>query len=216
MNGCESIQLLQVFLKMFINVIYKSTFTITGKVGYFKILFDKINVTELVFKDFSDLAVLSMNFIRGNRPRRGFCVSSFGIVPQLGYEGFPSNTSQFITHQSTCFLTPCILLYWQRCNCYSSATDATTTATTTTTNTTTTNTTTTNNNNNNNGRDSVVGIVATGCTVRGSNPSRDEFSAPFQTCPGVHSAYYTMDPRSFSGVKWLGRALTTHSIKRRG
>jgi hypothetical protein len=47
---------------------------------------EKINVTELVFKDFSDFELLGWNFIRGNRPRRGFCgfsrfrQSSIGIV----------------------------------------------------------------------------------------------------------------------------------------
>jgi hypothetical protein len=117
----------------------------------------------------------------------------------IDYEGFPSNPSRFITRQSTCLSTPFNFHYWQLCYCYSSSTDATTTTTTTTT------TNNNNNNNNNNGRDSVVGIVATGYTVRGSNPGGGEFSAPFHTCPGAHSASYTMGPGSFPGVKWSGR-----------
>ena len=43
--------------------------------------------------------------------------------------------------------------------------------------------------------------LATGWTVRGSNPGWARFSAPVQTGPGAHLAYYTMSTRSFPGVK---------------
>ena len=196
--------------KGYINVIYKS-FTITVEVRYFKILFRKSNVTELVFKDFSDLELLGLNFIRGNRPRRGFCgfsrfrQSSVGIVVdrlwRLPFKPLPVCHSSINLSFDTMYFPLLTALL------YNSSTDATTATTTTTTTATTTITTTTtnNNNNNSNGRDSVVGIVATGYTVRGTNPSRDEFSAPFHTCPGAHSAYYTVGPGSFPGVKWSGR-----------
>jgi hypothetical protein len=49
------------------------------------------------------------------------------------------------------------------------------------------------------GRDSVVSI-ATGWTVRGSNPCGAIFSAPVQTGPGAHPASYTMGTGSFSRV----------------
>ena len=44
--------------------------------------------------------------------------------------------------------------------------------------------------------------LATGWTVRGSNPPvRARFSAPVQTGPGTHTASCTMGTRSFPGVK---------------
>jgi hypothetical protein len=43
-----------------------------------------------------------------------------------------------------------------------------------------------------------------GWTVRGWNPSGAKFSAPIQTNPGAHPAFYTVGTRSFPGVKWPG------------
>ena len=59
------------------------------------------------------------------------------------------------------------------------------------------------------GRDSSVGIaLATGWTVRGSNPGGARFSAPVQTGPGAHPAFYTMGTGiSFSGVKRPGHGV---------
>ena len=55
----------------------------------------------------------------------------------------------------------------------------------------------------------VVSIVrfATGWTTLGSNPVAARFSAPVQTCPGVHPTPYAMDTWSFRGVKWQGCGL---------
>jgi hypothetical protein len=50
--------------------------------------------------------------------------------------------------------------------------------------------------------------LATGWTVRGSNPSgRVIFSAPIPTGPGAHPASYTMDTGSFQETKRPGRGL---------
>jgi len=47
---------------------------------------------------------------------------------------------------------------------------------------------------------------ATGCKVRGSNPSGGvTFSTPVQTGPGSHPTSYTMGTGSFPGVKRPGR-----------
>jgi len=56
------------------------------------------------------------------------------------------------------------------------------------------------------GRD---GSVATGWTVRGSNPvgGGARFSAPLQTGLGAHPASYTMGTGSFPGVKRPGRGV---------
>jgi len=43
--------------------------------------------------------------------------------------------------------------------------------------------------------------------VRGSNPDRGEISAPAQTGPGAHPAYYALGTVSFAGVKGPGRAV---------
>ena len=52
---------------------------------------------------------------------------------------------------------------------------------------------------------------STGWTVRGSNPGRAIFSAPFQTGPGAHAASYTMGTGLFSRGKPAVRvALSTH------
>ena len=48
--------------------------------------------------------------------------------------------------------------------------------------------------------------LATGWTVRGSNPGGGGgFSAPVQTGPGAQPASYTMDTASIPGVKRPGR-----------
>jgi hypothetical protein len=47
--------------------------------------------------------------------------------------------------------------------------------------------------------------LATGWTVRGSNPGGGRFSAPVQTGHGAHPASYTTGTGSFSGVKRPGR-----------
>ena len=49
--------------------------------------------------------------------------------------------------------------------------------------------------------------LATGWTIRGSNPSGAIFSAPVRTGPGVHSASYIMGTGSFQGVKRPGRGI---------
>jgi hypothetical protein len=46
--------------------------------------------------------------------------------------------------------------------------------------------------------------LATGWTVRGSNPRGARFSAPIQTGPGVHPASYTMGTGCFPGGKATG------------
>ena len=52
----------------------------------------------------------------------------------------------------------------------------------------------------------LVQRLATGWTVRGSNPGRGpRFSAPVQTGPGAHPVCCTMDTGSFQGVKRPGR-----------
>jgi hypothetical protein len=43
--------------------------------------------------------------------------------------------------------------------------------------------------------------LATGWTVRGSNPGGERFSAPVQTDPGAHPPSYTMGTESFPGGK---------------
>ena len=55
--------------------------------------------------------------------------------------------------------------------------------------------------------------LATGWTVRGSNPGGARFSAPVQTGPGAHPASCTMGTGSFTGVK-SGRnvTLTPHPL----
>ena len=52
--------------------------------------------------------------------------------------------------------------------------------------------------------------LATGCTVRGSNPGGGKFSAPLQTGPGPLTASCTMGTGSFPGAKGQGVALTIH------
>ena len=48
--------------------------------------------------------------------------------------------------------------------------------------------------------------LATGWTVRGSNPGWGvRYSAPVQTGPGAHPAFCTMGTGSFQGVKRPGR-----------
>ena len=49
--------------------------------------------------------------------------------------------------------------------------------------------------------------LATGWTVRGSNPGGARFSEPVQTGPGTHPASCTMGAGSFPGVK-SGRVVT--------
>ena len=58
-------------------------------------------------------------------------------------------------------------------------------------------------------RDGSVGI-ATRYGLDGpgiENPVEERFSAPVQTGPGAHLAFYTMDTGSFPAVKWLGRGV---------
>ena len=51
-----------------------------------------------------------------------------------------------------------------------------------------------------------VWLLATGWTVRGSNPGGvARFSALVQTAPGAHPASYTMGTGPFSGAKRPGR-----------
>ena len=52
-----------------------------------------------------------------------------------------------------------------------------------------------------------VQLLATGWTVRGSNPGGVRFSAPVQTGPGTHSASCTMGTGSFPGVERPGRGV---------
>jgi hypothetical protein len=47
--------------------------------------------------------------------------------------------------------------------------------------------------------------LATGWTVRGSNPGGARFFAHVQTGPGAHPASWTMGTGSFLGVKRPGR-----------
>jgi len=55
--------------------------------------------------------------------------------------------------------------------------------------------------------------LATGWTVRGSNPGGARFSAPVQTGPGAHPASCTMGTGSFQGVKsGLDVTLTPHPL----
>jgi len=49
--------------------------------------------------------------------------------------------------------------------------------------------------------------LATGWTVRGSNPGGGRFSAPVQTGPGAHPASYIMGTGFFPGVKRPGRGI---------
>ena len=51
------------------------------------------------------------------------------------------------------------------------------------------------------------GKIVTGLTVRGSNPDGAKFSAPVQTGPGAHPAFYTLGTGSFPGVKRPGRGV---------
>jgi hypothetical protein len=53
----------------------------------------------------------------------------------------------------------------------------------------------------------LVKRLATGWTVRGSNPGGVRFSAPVQTGPGAHPASYTMGTESFPRVE-SGRVVT--------
>ena len=46
--------------------------------------------------------------------------------------------------------------------------------------------------------------LATGWTVRGSNPVWGEIFRTFQTGPGAHTAFCTMGTGSFPGVKPAG------------
>ena len=55
--------------------------------------------------------------------------------------------------------------------------------------------------------------LATGWTVRGSNPVGARFSVPLQTGPGAHPAFCTMGTGSFPGVKsGRGVTLTPHPL----
>jgi len=49
--------------------------------------------------------------------------------------------------------------------------------------------------------------IATGWTVRGSNPGGGEILRTLQTGPGVHRASYTMRTKSFPGVMRPGRGV---------
>jgi len=49
--------------------------------------------------------------------------------------------------------------------------------------------------------------LATGWTVRGSNPGGARFSARVQTGPGAHPASCTMGTGSFPGIKRPGRGV---------
>jgi len=59
------------------------------------------------------------------------------------------------------------------------------------------------------GRDTVVSIAARygldGPGIESQWEAR--YSAPVQTCPGAHPAYYTMGTVSFPGVKELARGV---------
>jgi hypothetical protein len=56
------------------------------------------------------------------------------------------------------------------------------------------------------GRDSSVGMaLATGSTVRGSNPGEAKFSAILRTAPGAHPASCTIGTGVFPGIKRPGR-----------
>jgi hypothetical protein len=57
--------------------------------------------------------------------------------------------------------------------------------------------------------------LATGRTVRGSNPGRGQFSALVPTDPGAHPASYTKGTGLFQGVRQPGRVVN-NPIKRRG
>ena len=58
-----------------------------------------------------------------------------------------------------------------------------------------------------------VRLLATGWAVRVLNPSWGEFSAPVQTGPGSHPAFYQCVPGLFpGGLIGRGEALTTHLI----
>ena len=52
--------------------------------------------------------------------------------------------------------------------------------------------------------------LATGWTVRGSNPVGARFSAPVQTGPGAHPVPCKIGTGSFPGVKRDGVRLTLH------
>jgi hypothetical protein len=55
--------------------------------------------------------------------------------------------------------------------------------------------------------------LATGWTVRGSNPDGARFSAPVHTGPGAHPASCTMGTGSFPGVEsGRGVTLTPHPL----
>jgi hypothetical protein len=49
--------------------------------------------------------------------------------------------------------------------------------------------------------------LATGWTIRGSNPMGGRFSATVQTGPGDHPSSYAMGTGCFTGVKWPGRGV---------
>jgi hypothetical protein len=49
--------------------------------------------------------------------------------------------------------------------------------------------------------------LATGWTVRGSNPGGDDIFSTAQTGPGAHPAIYTMGTESFPGVKQSRRGV---------
>jgi len=53
----------------------------------------------------------------------------------------------------------------------------------------------------------VIQRLATGLTVRGSNPEGAKFSVPVQTGSDAHPASYTIGTGSFSGVKRPGRGV---------
>jgi hypothetical protein len=59
------------------------------------------------------------------------------------------------------------------------------------------------------GRESAVGIATTLRAGRSGDgiPVWARFSAPVQTGPAADPASYTLDTRSFPGVKWTGRGV---------
>ena len=57
------------------------------------------------------------------------------------------------------------------------------------------------------GRDSSVGILATGWTVWDWIPVGGKIIRTVQTGSGAHPAFYTVGTGSFPGLKWLGRGV---------
>jgi hypothetical protein len=57
------------------------------------------------------------------------------------------------------------------------------------------------------GKLSQYSNLATGWTVRGSNPDGDKIFRTLQTGPVAHPASYTVGTGTFLAVKWTGRGL---------